>query len=356
MWWDKSTVPYATMIKSASWKSNLLGFRPPATDENLDSPKIMMALSDSMANEYFQDTFRPNIGYCMSKFSLPDLELGGFVQELGKRMAPIRSVPQPSKSIQKPLSDPIPEWKPFLGCYCSCTKSRNSWNGNIEIFIECFIQPVIAVWPQVIPLFFTTPKGLAGSWGPIMPGLQRCHQRIYLCHRHVLKRMLMLMVMVFVMIMMMMSVMSHMYASIHPCVLVSTSAMFSTMFFCCHSSYSGRVSMSLPRTTLSSASILESLQRWKSLRKKTRPVSDVSRNSRYHTASVESWVRKWLYAKVHLLRARLWCNYCDVSFSMLACNIPELRLSKYERTWHISHCKAKMFQLLGYHRRKDQLF
>lgn len=74
----------------------------------------------------------------MSKFSLPDLELGGFVQELGtkwvKRMALIRSVPQPSKSIEKPLSDPIPEWKIFFGCYWPCTKSRNSWNGNVEIY------------------------------------------------------------------------------------------------------------------------------------------------------------------------------------------------------------------------------
>ena len=74
----------------------------------------------------------------MSKFSLPDLELGGFVQELGtkwvKRMALIRSVPQPSKSIEKPLSDPIPEWNFFFGCYCSCTKSRTSWNGNVEIY------------------------------------------------------------------------------------------------------------------------------------------------------------------------------------------------------------------------------
>lgn len=97
-----------------------------------------------MANEYFQDTFRPNIGYCMSKFSLPDLELGGFVQELGKRIGPIRSVPQPSKSIEKPLSDPIPEWKFFLG---ATVHVQNSAIVEMAIlrYVECFIQPVIAV-------------------------------------------------------------------------------------------------------------------------------------------------------------------------------------------------------------------
>ena len=126
MWWE-----YAIMIQSASWRSNLLGSRPPTTDENVDSLKIMMALWYSMANESLEDTFRPNIGYCMTVcLSFPFQAWCWRVcsNKMGvKRMAPIRSVSPTFQKHQKKSFGPYPRRNLiFFWCYCSCTKSGTS--------------------------------------------------------------------------------------------------------------------------------------------------------------------------------------------------------------------------------------
>ena len=128
----------------------------------------------------------------MSKFSLPDLELGGFVQELGTKRVwngwrsfdQFPNPPKASKNLFRTLSQ---NGSFFLGATVHVQNPALVEMAMLR-YIECYIQPVIASYSCLtssIPLFFTTPKGLAGSWGPITPGLQRRHQRIYLCHRHV---------------------------------------------------------------------------------------------------------------------------------------------------------------------------
>ena len=128
----------------------------------------------------------------MSKFSLPDLELGGFVEELGTKRVwngwrsfdQFPNPPKASKNLFRTLSQ---NGSFFLGATVHVQNPALVEMAMLR-YIECYIQPVIASYSCLtssIPLFFTTPKGLAGSWGPITPGLQRRHQRIYLCHRHV---------------------------------------------------------------------------------------------------------------------------------------------------------------------------
>ena len=118
------------MIQSASWRSNLLGSRPPTTDENVDSLKIMMALWYSMANESLEDTFRPNIGLydCMSKFSLPGLVLEGLFKQNGCETDGAHSIsfPNLSKASKKNLLDPIPEGtSSFFWCLSATLHVQN---------------------------------------------------------------------------------------------------------------------------------------------------------------------------------------------------------------------------------------
>ena len=148
-----------------------------------------------MAKEYFQDTFQRFVQTLATKtclsFPFQAWSWEGLFKNLeqsGCETDGAYSISSPTLQKHRKTSfGPYPRMEDFFGGATVLVQ-----NPLVEMailrYIECYIQPVIAscsCLTSSIPLFFTTPKGLAGSWGPITPGLQRRHQRIYLCHRHV---------------------------------------------------------------------------------------------------------------------------------------------------------------------------